>query len=144
MAAAELLLTIATGSPTWRAATITSLTALLHQHIEQFGTAHDGRLFRGERNADELPKDTINRYWRRARAEVFSPEVRASPLAATPYDLRHAAVSTWLNAGVPATDVAAWAGHSAEVLLKIYAKCLDGGAEQLRQKVQAALGSGKP
>ncbi len=38
----------------------------------------------------------------------------------------------WLNGGVPATDVAAWAGHSVEVLLKIYAKCLDGGAEALR------------
>ena len=46
----------------------------------------------------------------------------ASPLAATPYDLRHAAVSTWLNAGVPPQDVAPWAGHSVEILLKIYAK----------------------
>lgn len=42
-----------------------------------------------------------------------------SPLARTPYDLRHAAVSTWLNGGVPPADVAAWAGHSVEVLLKI-------------------------
>jgi integrase len=116
------------------------LTALLHQHIETFGTAPDGRLFRGERNNDELPKGTINRAWRRARAEVFTPEAYASPLAGTPYDLRHAAVSTWLNGGVPATDVAAWAGHSVEVLLKIYAKCLDGGAEQLRRKMDAALG----
>jgi integrase len=66
--------------------------------------------------------------------------VAASPLARTPYDLRHAAVSTWLNGGVPATDVAEWAGHSVEVLLKIYAKCLDGGKEQLRRRVQAALG----
>jgi hypothetical protein len=49
-------------------------------------------------------------------------------------------VSTWLNGGMPATDVAAWAGHSVEVLPKIYAKCLDGGVEQLRQKVQTALG----
>ena len=39
-------------------------------------------------------------------------------------------------------DVAAWAGHSVEVLLKIYAKCVDGGAELLRQRVQAALGHG--
>jgi len=71
---------------------------------------------------------------------VFTPEVAASPLARTPYDLRHAAGSTWLSGGVPPTDVATWAGHSVEVLLKIYAKCLDGGQEQLRQRVQAALG----
>ncbi len=87
-----------------------------------------------------MPKGTINRTWRAARRAAFTPEVEASPLARTPYDLRHAAVSTWLNGGVPPADVAAWAGHSVDVLLKIYAKCLDGGAAQLRQRVQAALG----
>jgi integrase len=116
------------------------LTALLHEHIKLFGTAPDGRLFRGERNDDEMPKGTINRAWVRARRETFTPDVFASPLAGTPYDLRHAAVSTWLNGGVPPVEVAAWAGHSVEILLKIYAKCLDGGAELLRQRVQAALG----
>lgn len=54
----------------------------------------------------------------------------------------HAAVSTWLNGGIPPAKWAEWAGHSVEVLLKIYAKCLDGGAELLRQRVQAALGHG--
>jgi integrase len=44
----------------------------------------------------------------------------------TPYDLRHAAVSTWLAAGVPAAEVAERAGHTVDVLLKVYAKCLDG------------------
>jgi integrase len=63
--------------------------------------------------------------------------VFASPLAGTPYDLRHAAVSTWLNGGVPPTQVAEWAGHAVEILLKIYAKCLDGGSELLRQRIQA-------
>lgn len=116
------------------------LTALLHEHIDKFGTAPDGRLFVGERNGSELPKLTIVRAWQRARAEVFTEAVAASPLARTPYDLRHAAVSTWLNGGVPSADVAAWAGHSVEVLHKIYAKCLDGGAAMVRQRVQAALG----
>ncbi len=117
------------------------LTALLHRHMELFGTAPDGRLFRGERNNEELPRGTINKAWRRARAEVLTPEAYASPLAATPYDLRHAAVSTWLNGGVPATQVAEWAGHSVEVLLKIYAKCLDGGAAQLLRRIDKALGT---
>jgi integrase len=116
------------------------LTALLHEHIGRFGTAPDGRLFTGERNHGELPKLTIVRAWKRAREEVFIPEVAASPLAGTPYDLRHAAVSTWLNGGIPPTQVAEWAGHSVEILLKIYAKCLDGGQEHLRARVQAALG----
>ncbi len=116
------------------------LTALIHWHIDTFGTGPDGRLFVGERNKQELPKGTINRVWRQARANVFTPEVAVSPLARTPYALRHAAVSTWLNGGVPPTQVAEWAGHSVEILLKIYAKCLDGGGEVLRQRVQAALG----
>jgi len=50
------------------------------------------------------------------------------------------AVSTWLNGGVPATTVAEWAGHSIEILLKIYAKCLDGQGAAIRARVQAALG----
>jgi integrase len=116
------------------------LTALLHAHVRQFGTAADGRLFTGERNGSELPKLTIVRAWQRARAEVFTADVAASPLARTPYDLRHAAVSTWLNGGVPSTTVAEWAGHSVEILHKIYAKCLDGEAASVRARVQAALG----
>ncbi|WP_306748291.1 hypothetical protein [Saccharothrix yanglingensis] len=98
------------------------MTALLHSHIRQFGTAADGRLFTGERNGQELPK------------------LVATPLAGTPYDLRHAAVSTWLNGEVPAVTVAEWAGHSVEVLLKVYAKCLDGEVVTVRQRVEAALG----
>ena len=42
-----------------------------------------------------------------------------------PYDPRHAAVSLWLNSGVPVTTVTHRAGHGA-VLLKIYAHCIDG------------------
>ncbi len=49
-------------------------------------------------------------------------------------------MSTWLNGGVPPTTVAEWAGHSVEVLLRIYAKCLDGGDAEIRRRVQAALG----
>jgi hypothetical protein len=60
-------------------------------------------------------------------------------LAATPYDLRHAAVSTWLNGGVPPTQVAEWAGQSVEVLLRIDAKCLDGGVRLLRRRIDEAL-----
>jgi hypothetical protein len=61
-------------------------------------------------------------------------------LARRPYDLRHAAVSTWLNAGVPATQVAEWAGHSVAVLLQIYAKCMAGQEDAARRRIAAALG----
>jgi integrase len=67
------------------------------------------------------------------------PEQVASPLSARPYDLRHAAVSLWLNGGVAVTEVADRAGHSVEVLLRVYAKCIDGGEEAANRRIDAAL-----
>lgn len=64
----------------------------------------------------------------------------ASPLAGRPYDLRHAAVSLWLNAGVPATEVADRAGHSVDVLLRVYAKCIDGQEATVNRRIDEALG----
>ena len=43
-----------------------------------------------------------------------------------------------LNAGVPATQVAAWAGHSVMVLLKVYAQCLEGQDELAMRNIDAA------
>ena len=56
-----------------------------------------------------------------------------------PYDLRHAAVSTWLNAGVPAPQVAEWAGHSVDVLLRVYAKCIAGQHGQATRRIEQAM-----
>ena len=58
-----------------------------------------------------------------------------------PCDLRHAAVSLWLNSGVPATEVARRAGHGVAVLLKIYAHCIDGQADAANQRITDALGT---
>jgi integrase len=79
------------------------------------------------------------RLWKRARAAALTTAQENSQLAKRPYDLRHAAVSLWLNAGVPVTEVAARAGHSVAVLLKVYAKCLDGQAEVANARIEAAL-----
>lgn len=70
----------------------------------------------------------------------LTPAQQRSPLARRPYDLRHAAVSLWLDAGVPATQVAEWAGHSVHVLMRVYAKCVYGQEEAARRRVEAALG----
>jgi hypothetical protein len=48
-------------------------------------------------------------------------------------------VSLWLNAGVPAPEVAERAGHSVDVLLKVYAKCVDGQEKTVNDRIDAAL-----
>jgi hypothetical protein len=55
--------------------------------------------------------------------------------------LRQAAVSLWLNSGVPATEVARRAGHGVAVLLKIYAHCIDGQADAANKRITDALGT---
>ena len=47
--------------------------------------------------------------------------------------------ATLSNVGVPAPEVAERAGHSAEVLLRVYAKCLDGGEDIANRRIGAAL-----
>lgn len=87
-----------------------------------------------------VSSSTYYRVWRDAREFALTPAQVASPLAGRPYDLRHAAVSLWLNGGVPATEVAERAGHSVEVLLKIYAKCIDGQREVINSKIESLYG----
>lgn len=61
-------------------------------------------------------------------------------LARRPYDLRHAALSSWLAAGVPPTEVAERAGNSVKVLLTVYAKCLDGQRSAYNERITTLLG----
>ena len=114
-----------------------ALTRFLRHHIEEFGTAPDGRLFRGERGGD-LSESVYQRAWQGARL-AFTPAMAASPLAGRPYDLRHACLSVWLNAGVDPTQVAEWAGNSVEVLLRVYAKCIHGRDQINRKLIEDAL-----
>jgi len=115
-----------------------ALTGYLRSHIHEFGTATDGRLFRGARGGD-LSESVYARGWRGARFLAFTPSTANSTLAKHPYDLRHACLSTWLNGGVEPTQVAEWAGHSVEVLLRVYAKCISGREEINRRRIEEAF-----
>ena len=114
------------------------LTALLREHLAKFGVPPDGRLFGGVRGG-ELPTITYRRAWTKARRMALGEAEQASPLARRPYDLRHACLSTWLNGGVYPTQVAEWAGHSVDVLLRIYAKCVVGQDELAKRRIGEAL-----
>lgn len=114
------------------------LVEILRWHIATFGVAPDGRLFRSQ-TGGVIGSTTYTRVWAKARQLALSPAQCLSVLARRPYDLRHAALSLWLNAGVPATYVAQRAGQSVEVLLKIYAKCLDGDDAIMNLRIDTAL-----
>ena len=124
------------------------LVDLLDRHLAEFGTGTNGRLFVTRRGpggryvptaGQPIPNNTYTRVWREARRKALSEAQQRSPLARVPYHLRHAAVSLWLNAGVPATQVAEWAGHSVHVLTRVYAKCVYGRDEAARRRIEAAL-----
>lgn len=115
-----------------------ALAGLLRQHLREYGSAPDGRLFRGARGGI-LSESTYGRVWRAAREIALGPQLAATSLARRPYDLRHAALSLWLNAtGAPA-EVAARAGNSVHVLQDVYAHCTDGREDLISQQIEDAL-----
>jgi integrase len=97
------------------------LAKLLRNHLDQHGTGSAGRLFTLPRGG-VLTDRAYLAVFHKARATAFTPGESESLLARRPYDLRHAAVSTWLNARVAPPQVAEWAGHSVDVLLRVYAQ----------------------
>ncbi|MEV6635184.1 tyrosine-type recombinase/integrase [Actinoplanes sp. NPDC051470] len=116
------------------------LVRALRWHVAAYGHAPDGRLFVTQGYGHgPVAKETYARVWRAVRTMALTTAQQRSPLAKRPYDLRHAAVSLWLNEGVPATQVAEWAGHSVHVLLKVYAKCIEGQDKAARLRIEEAL-----
>ena len=116
------------------------LVKLLRAHIRRYGTTPDGRIFQTGRGGI-IQDSAYSAVWADARKQALTPAQYRSPLGRRPYDLRHAAVSLWLNSGVPATEVARRAGHGVAVLLKIYAHCIDGQADAANQRITDALGT---
>jgi len=114
------------------------LVHILREHLATYSTGPDGRLFRSP-NGGVVGSSTYYRVWAQARTYALTPAQVASPLASRPYDLRHAAVSLWLNRGVPAPEVAQRAGHSVDVLLKVYAKCIEGDRVKVNKVAEDAF-----
>jgi integrase len=113
------------------------LVEILRDHVAEFGTADDGRLFQTRRGG--IIGSNYAVIWSAARPLALTPAQVVTPIAGRPHDLRHAAVSLWLNAGVPATEVAARAGHGVDVLLRVYATCIDGSEPIANARIDTAL-----
>ena len=114
------------------------LTRLFRDHLAEFATSPDGpssvacEAVNCRRSLTGVPCV-------RARQMALTAAEQASPLARRPYDLRHACLSTWLNGGVYPTQVAEWAGHGVDVLLRIYAQCVVGQDELAKRRISEAL-----
>ena len=69
----------------------------------------------------------------------LTTEQLATPAAAPP--LRPAPFRGHLAAqlGVPPTEVAAWAGHSVEMLMRVYARCMTGLEDVWISRMDGAL-----
>ncbi|WP_028647272.1 tyrosine-type recombinase/integrase [Nocardiopsis sp. CNT312] len=114
------------------------LSRILWEHRQRERKGPDNLVFFGERG-QQLATCTYAKGWHKARRSVLTEEQSASPLARRPYDLRSACVSIWLNEGIDPAQVAKWAGHSVDVLLRVYARCLTGREEEARQRAAAGF-----
>lgn len=106
----------------------------LHPHLvevlrEYIGDRINGPVVR-TRKGNPPSLSNMLRSWRRAQG--------SNPRWST-YDLRHAAATTWLAAGVPIGEVARRLGHSPEVLLSTYAGVLLGDIETSNARIEQAL-----
>ena len=114
------------------------LVAILRDHLEASGVTADGRLFSAVRGGPVRSQE-YGAVWKEARRKALTPAQVASPLAAIPYDLRHACVSFWLRSGVSLAETARRAGQSVAVLQRYYAKVLDGEEDRMNALIEQGL-----
>jgi integrase len=110
------------------------LVKLIRDHVAEFGYGPGGRIFSLPRGGS-VTNTAYLVIFHKARAMAFTAAEAESLAAQRPYDLRHACVSTWLNATGDPPQVAEWAGHSVNVLMQTYAKCVSGRQETNKKRI---------
>ncbi|WP_274916817.1 tyrosine-type recombinase/integrase [Streptomyces sp. WZ-12] len=119
------------------------LVKMLRAHIDRYGTAPNGRLFRAAQGGVVLSKEYTD-LWQEARKVALTAEQIAQHFAEVPYAGRKAGISLWITSGVAPTEVARRAGHSVAVLYKFYAKVLDGQRDQANALIERAMRAERP
>jgi integrase len=107
------------------------LVAMLQAWVDEHGFTGDDVIFRSRNGLRPTPSNWL-RAWQRALANIGHPPLRI-------YDLRHAAATTWLAAGVPMGGVAQRLGHSVEVLVSTYVGALHGDDITANRQIDAIL-----
>jgi len=113
------------------------LVKILRDHLAEFGTGPGGRIF--TLSTGKIVTDRAYlKVFHETRTVAFTETEAASLIARRPYDLRHAAVSTWLRATADPAQVADWAGHTVDVLMRVYAKCVAGQQDEAKRRILEA------
>ncbi|MET9294418.1 hypothetical protein [Streptomyces sp. NPDC003077] len=115
-----------------------AFVATLRAHIDRFGVAPDGRLFRNAAGNYVEPA-AYGTTWKRAREYALTRTELAVGLVKRPYDLRHAGISFWLHSGVDPAECARRAGQTIEVMFRHYAKFMDGIQERANRLIEQSL-----
>jgi integrase len=112
------------------------LVELLQHWVDEDRFEHDELIFR-TRTGNRPRASNWARAWQRARRAIGHEVLRV-------YDCRHAAATTWLQAGAPLGEVASRLGHSVETLVSTYVGALAGDERLTNQRVSAALSASRP
>lgn len=107
------------------------LVEILRRWIDEQGISDDDLLFR-TRNDKRPTASNWARTWQRALRQIGQDSLRV-------YDCRHAAATTWLQAGVPLGEVARRLGHSVETLVSTYVGALAGDESVANERIEAVL-----
>ncbi|MEU2868620.1 site-specific integrase [Streptomyces olivoreticuli] len=114
------------------------LVAMLRAHLEEFGTAPDGRVFHNERGG-LLGSSSYWRVWQEARPYAFPPP-KMHILATKPYEGRATCITDWLRSDLPVAEVARRAGNSPEVIHRRYAGIVDDSEDENNKKIEKTMG----
>ena len=107
------------------------LVAMLRDWIATKQIGEHELMFR-TRNDNRPTHSNWARTWQRALRQTGHKSLRV-------YDIRHAAATTWLGAGVPLGEVARRMGHSVETLVSTYVGALTGDEQVANQRIDDAL-----
>jgi len=107
------------------------LVSTLRDWIEVRAIAADDLLFR-TRNGKRPTSSNWMRAWHRALRSIDHPTLRV-------YDCRHAAATTWLQAGVSLGEVARRLGHSVETLVRTYVGALASDEDAANLRIEERL-----
>ena len=109
------------------------LVRMLTDWLEQITVNSTDELIFRTRNGTRPSASNWGRAWHRALESIGHRPLRV-------YDCRHAAATTWLQAGISLGETAKRMGHSVETLVATYVGALDEAQDISNQRIEATLG----